>query len=156
MFQGSEHGLMERHRKRRREPVSLGAASFTRMVAASLILLAVMLVSAVSASADLSSIKSQSVDLVAPSDSSGIALSISAAPHQGGGQKTPGPCGDHRGSYQCCGTHCPCPSASSIPAEATDLVAMRLSSSGRVANQNLPTGSPKFPDERPPRWVDAA
>jgi len=133
------------------EPLSLGAANFMKMVAASMILLAVLIVTAVSASADLPSATSSPVDLATMRHASVIGPATSTASYQRAGQDVPAPCSDHSGSYQCCGTHCPCPSATVISDDTTGLGATLVPASGLISTPYLPAGSVKSPAERPPR-----
>jgi hypothetical protein len=83
----------------------------------------------------------------------GTTIASAAATEQfiGLGRPAQAPCGNPSGHYQCCGTHCPCPSASFISADAGNLGAMLVPSFGGIAAPYQPARSAKSPDERPPR-----
>ena len=135
------------------EPVLLGTANLMRMVAASMFLLSVLVVATVSDSAGLTSVTSSPAAMATARHSSAIGATMSAASHQHLGHDAPVPCSDHSGSAQCCGTHCPCPPANVISAEATGLGAMLVLASGPIPATYFPAGSVKSPNERPPRLV---
>jgi len=136
--------------------MSLGAANLIRWAAASMIMLAALVLMAVPAGADLNSVAIFQVALTTTGHAAATGaatMGLSAATPQYLSTERPakGPCSSHPGYNQCCGTHCPCPSANFISAETAGLNPMLVTVSESIAKQYQPARPAKSPDERPPR-----